>query len=167
MKDEQATTVVDMDTLFNREVNEAEVNEVNRRSATPAGTYITNPDEYPINVFANTFNETDGGTRTVLTFAGLAQATIKGEDVTLRFRFRISPDARKKLDFETKEPTEKDDLPTRLYAQAVTAYRAQQKEAPKNVGQLVEWLKSSPIRVRTFVTQEGEPMVIAISAARR
>lgn len=163
---------VTIDSLFNNEVDTQATEDINRRAATPAGTYTTNPEEYPLNVFANLNEEKDAdgavvGKRTVATITGLAFATIKGEDVTLRLRVRISPDARKKRDFETKELTEKDDLMTRLWAQAVTTYKASVGEYPKRGTDLLEWVKSNPFKVRTFVTQEGENMAIAISPVGR
>lgn len=41
-----------------------------------------------------------------------------------------------------------------------------QKEAPKNVDQLVEWIKSVPVKLRTFITNDGESMVVSISGRR-
>ena len=173
MTDETADNVVDMDELFQREINEAEVNEINKRAAAPQGTYTTVPDEYPLNVFVNEIDEKVNGEptgtkRLILTVTGMAQGVFKGETVNLRLRFGISPDQRAKRNFDTGEEIEgKDDLKTRLYAQAVTTYKASVGDAPKKLGDLVEFLKSSPYKVRTFNTTEGDSMVIAISPARR
>ena len=162
---------VDIDAKFNDEVNAEQVDQIIKDGLPPQGTYQTDPTEYPLNAFLNVNLEKHGetivGERRVITFTGLASGRFDGETITNRLRFRISPDARKKRDFETKELTEKDDLMTRLYAQAVKAYETTVGEKPKRNPDLIEWVKNAPIRVRTFNTDGGESMVIAISPVGR
>ena len=95
----------------------------------------------------------------------------KMKDTTTRLRFSISPDYAKKKVYVNNEWTgeylEKPDSQSKLYAQAVKAYEASVKEMPKGIPALVEFLVSSPIRVRTFTRDDGELGVTTISPAGR
>lgn len=168
-RDEQT---VDIDEKFNDEVNATAVNEGIKSALPPQGTYQTNPEEYPLNAFLGESDEKDESgsvisKRRTITFTGLVSGVFQGETVTNRIRFTISPDRRKKRDFETRELTEKDDIRTRLYDQAVKTYEKSVGEMPKRNNDLVEWLKSNPFNVRTFNTADGESMVITISPRGR
>ncbi len=162
----------DIDEKFNDEVNSAAVNEGIKAALPPQGTYQSHPDEYPLNAYLGEFDEKDAdgavtGKRRTITFTGLFTGKFDGEELTTRFRFAISPDRRKKRDYESGEMTEKDDLKTRLYDQAVKTYEKAAGEMPKRNTDLVEWLKSNPFKVRTFNTSDGESMVLSISPAGR
>ena len=166
------TVTPDLDTLFSDEVNAAQVDQIIKDGLPPQGSYQTNPDEYEVNSFINMQDEKNAegavtGQRRVITFVGIATGRFDGDEVNARMRFRISPDARKKRDWETKELTEKDDLMTRLYAQAVKAYESTTGAKPKRNTDLIDWLKTSSIKVRTFNTDSGESLVIGITPVGR
>lgn len=171
MTEDNGEYQVDMDEKFNDEVNTAAVNEGIKAALAPQGTYQTQ-EEYPLNAFLGESNEKDAdgaitGQRRTITLTGLFAGKFDGEMVTTRLRFVLSPDRRKKRDFVTREMTDKDDLRTRLYDQAVKTYEKTVGEMPKKNTDLVEWLKSNPFKVRTFNTSDGESMVINISPAGR
>ena len=167
----------DMETLFQDEVINAEqVNQTIRDSGAPAGTYQSQPEEYPLNAYPKVreLKDVEGaviGSRRSIDVVGLFVGRFEGEDVKTRIRFTISPDAGKRKVYEgdqwTGDYLDKPDSQSKLYAQAVKAYESSVKEMPKNVIALVEWMKESAFRVRTMVGRDGEPVVLAISPAGR
>ena len=167
----------DMETLFQDEVINAEqVNQTIRDSGAPAGTYQSQPEEYPLNAYPKVreLKDVEGaviGTRRSIDVVGLFVGRFEGEDVKTRIRFTISPDAGKRKVYEgdqwTGDYLDKPDSQSKLYAQAVKAYESSVKEMPKNVIALVEWMKESTFKVRTMVGRDGEPVVLAISPAGR
>ena len=171
-RDEQVETP-DIDTMFADEViNADQINQTIRDSGAPAGTYQSDPDEYPLNAYPKEreLKDVEGaviGERRSIDIVGLF--TMK--DTKTRIRFTISPDYGKRKVYQgdewTGEYLDKPDSQSKLYAQAVKAYEATVKEMPKGVPQLVEFLVSTPIRVRTMVGRDGEPVVLAISPAGR
>ena len=178
MRDEQEETPeVTMDSLFENEVINAEqVNQTIRDSGAPAGTYQSQPEEYPLQAYPKIreLKDVEGqvtGSRKSIDFAGLFVGRFEGKDVTTRIRFTISPEYGKRKVYENEQWTgefmEKPDSQSKLYAQAVKAYESSVKELPKNVLALVEWMKESSFRVRTMVGRDGEPVVLAISPAGR
>ena len=175
--EEQEQPVVDLESLFQDEVINAEqVNQTIRDSGAPAGTYTSQPEEYPINAYPKVreLKDVEGqviGSRKSIDFAGLFVGRFDGKDVTTRIRFTISPEYGKRKGYEgdqwTGEYLDKPDSQSKLYAQAVKTYEATVKEMPKGVLQLVEFLTSTPFRVRTMVGRDGDPVVLAISPAGR
>ncbi len=174
-RDEQP--VVDMESLFQDEVINAEqVNQTIRDSGAPAGTYQSDPDEYPLNAYPKEreLKDVEGaviGKRRSIDIVGLFTGRFDGADVRTRIRFTISPDYGKRKVYEGDqwigEYLDKPDSQSKLYAQAVKAYEATVKELPKGVIQLIEWLRENPFRVRTMQGSNGDPVVLAISPVRR
>ena len=167
---------VTMDDLFNQEVDSAQVEETIRRSLPPVGTYTTNPDESPINVFVAKVAEKDAtgrvtGSRRLATVTGMGTNLRGGEEFKARLRFKMSPDLRKAREYVDGEATgnllDKDDLASRLWAQAVQAYHKTNGSYPQKENELLEWLKSAPFKARIFHTRDGEIMVVAITAANQ
>ena len=173
MIDETPTETPDLESLFQDEVTNAEqVNQTIKDSGAPAGTYQSNPNEYPINAYPQQRDEknVEGaviGQRKSINLVGLF--TMK--DVTTRIRFTISPEYRQKKVYDgdswTGEYAEKPDSQSKLYAQAIKAYEASVHEMPKGVIALVEWMKVNPFRVRTMQGRDGDLVVLAISPAGR
>lgn len=178
-----------LDDLHTAEVNVDEARQVIQRSLPPTATYETDPaTNGPLTVTVAKVQEKRGGQptgtfRTVITMSGRAVAyNVRNEegeveDIPTGIRFRMSPEVRNKVDFETQEDTDKDDIQTRLWAQAVAAYKATYKEDPKTQAQVVEYLRDTPARYRLIQTgvptkanpnPRGEPgtMIVAISAKR-
>jgi hypothetical protein len=163
----------DIESMFQDEVINAEqINQTIRDSGAPAGTYQSDPDEYPLNAYPKEreLKDVEGaviGKRRSIDIVGLF--TMK--DTKTRIRFTISPDYGKRKVYEneswTGEYLDKPDSQSKLYAQAVKAYEATVKEMPKSVPALVEFLIATPFRVRTMVGRDGEPVVLAISPAGR
>lgn len=170
---EEQTEQPTMDSMFADEVINAEqVNQTIKDSGAPAGTYQSDPDEYPLAAYPKEreLKDVEGqviGKRRSIDIVGLFAM----KDVKTRIRFTISPDYGKRKVYEgdswTGEYLDKPDSQSKLYAQLVKAYEAQVKELPKNVPALIEWAVSTPIRVRTMVGRDGEPVVLAVSPAGR
>ena len=170
-RDEQQTP--DLESMFQDEVINAEqVNQTIKDSGAPAGTYQSDPDEYPLRAFPMEREEKDlegqvTGKRRSINITGL----FRMKETTTRIRFTISPDYRQKKVYEgdqwTGEHLEKPDSQSKLYAQAVKVYEATRKELPKSIPALVEFLIESPIAVRTMVGRDGEPVVLNVLAPRR
>lgn len=170
-RDEQP--VVDMESLFQDEVINAEqINQTIRDSGAPAGTYQSDPEEYPLNAYPKEreLKDVEGaviGKRRSIDIVGLFSM----KDTRTRIRFTISPDYGKRKVYEgdqwTGEYLDKPDSQSKLYAQAVKAYEATVKEMPKTVPALVEFLTSTPFRVRTMQGRDGELVALAISPAGR
>ena len=177
MTDERDESTVDMESLFQNEVINAEqVNQTIRDSGAPAGTYQTNPEEYPLQVYPKVreLKDMEGqvtGSRKSIDIVGLFTGRFDGKEERARVRFTISPEYHRRKVYEgdqwTGEFMDKPDSQSKLYAQAVKAYEAGAKELPKNVLQLVEWMTQNPFRVRTMVGRDGDPVVLAISPTGR
>jgi hypothetical protein len=175
---------ITLDDLFKQDVDLAVADEINRASLSPSGTYQSDPGEAPLNAFPSKVklkdadgNET-GQERLVITLTGRAVATIKGKVEKAGLRVRMSPDRMKKVDFESGEVTDKDDLQSRLWAQAIGAFKAQFGEAPKSMGAVVQYLTEYPVRFRVIQIgvptksnpePNGEPgnLVMSISPVRK
>jgi len=176
MSEREEGQTVDLEMLFRDEVvNSEAVDKAIRESGSPAGTYTTNPEEYPLNVFVEEREEKDAdgkvtGKRRQITLTGLVFATIAGRDEKARVRIRISPDVRQAKEYDADTWTggylNKPDSQTKLFAMAAKVYEATVKDKPKSVVALVEFLKENPFRVRTMVGRDGEPVVLAISPTR-
>ncbi len=169
---EENEQVLDIDTLFQDEVINAEqVNQTIRDSGAPAGTYTSNPEEYPLNAYVKEreLKDVEGaviGKRRSIDIVGLFQM----KDTKTRIRFTISPDYGKRKVYEgdqwTGEYLDKPDSQSKLFAQAVKVYEAARKELPKGVPQLVEFLREESFSVRTMVGRDGEPVVLNVLARR-
>ena len=171
-RDEQILPV-DMETLFQDEVINAEqVNQTIKDSGAPAGTYQSDPDEYPLNAYPKEreLKDVEGqviGKRRSIDIVGLFSM----KDTKTRIRFTISPDYAKKKIYVNNEWTgeylDKPDHQSKLYAQAVKTYEATVKEMPKSIPALVEFLTGTPIRVRTMQGDDGELVALSVSPAGR
>lgn len=182
-------TALTLDDLHDREVDVAGARAVQQRALPPSATYETDPDENgPMNVAVAIVPEKRGGaltgtSRTVITLSGRATAfRVRGEDgevsdVPTGIRFKMSPDVRRKVDWETQEETDKDDIQTKLWAQAVTVYQQAIGDEPKSQKAVVEYLRDNAARYRLIQTgvatksnpePRGEPgtMVVAIQVKR-
>lgn len=149
--------------LFEQPVDAKEAAEITKRNMAPAGEYVTDPEEFGQLSVTAQVNE-DG--RRVFAFFG--RMTHVKEQVQAQVRFRLSPDARPKKDFQTGEIIEgKDDLNTRLYAAAVKAYTLGHDGAtPKKLGDLTEWLQTvGGLRVGTMQGDE-DLIVLRLNAPR-
>ena len=185
-EDTNAETV-SLDSLHTQEINHAEVDDTLRRGLSPAGTYLTNPAEFgEMNATVAKVEEKDDagkviGERLVITLVGRGTARVRlgteNKEVTAPIRVQMSPDTRRKRDFQTGEELEQNDSKSQRWAEAVKAYEQQFKERPKNVGAVVEFLQKYPARFRVIQvgvptknnpTPDGEPrnFVMAIYAAR-
>lgn len=187
MSDDQ-TSEVNLDSLHTIEVEHAQVDDTLRRGLLSAGNYVTDPAEFgPMTALVNKMEDKDDagnvtGERLVITLMGRGRAKVR-EDGEVKLvegrlpRIQISPDARRKIDRETKEELGVMDNKTNLYAQAVKAYQAHFKERPKHVGQVVDYLTNYPAQFRIIQIgvptknrpePDGEPMnwCMGISAIR-
>lgn len=157
--------------LYDAPVDAEEAAAIQKRNAKPAGDYTTDPDTF--GELTDTPSQDDDG-RASIAFFGRAAITVRktGETVANTVRFRISPDARPKKIYENDQDTgrvdpTKNDSQTKLYAEAVGTFAQVNGEPPKNVGQLVAWLKSGVYVVNTMVGRDGELVVLHIKAPRK
>ena len=136
---------------------------VRRRNQQPAGDYETVPEEF--GEFSCTPSTSEDG-RVTFTFFGRGRITRKGETTEAALRYRLSPDARPKKNFETGEEIEgKDDLQTRLWAEAVALYSNGNGSAPGTRRHLLEYLQAARIRLNTMNGEDGL-IVLHLKAAR-
>lgn len=143
----------DPSSFYDAPVNAQEAEAIRKRNLPPSGDYETDPEEF--GEFSCTPSTSEDG-RVTFTFFGRARITRKGETTEASLRYRISPDARTKKNFETGEEMEgKDDLQTRLWAEAVGVYAAQREEGPKNRRQLCEFLQGARLRLNTMNGEDG------------
>lgn len=154
----------DVEHWYDEPVDAKEADAIQKRNQQPAGDYETVPEEF--GEFSCTPTTNDEG-RLTFTFFGRGRTQRKGEVTEASLRYRISPDARTKRNFETGEEIEgKDDLQTRLWAEAVSVYAQAQGEAPKTRRQLVEFLQQTPLRLNTMNGEDGL-IVLHIKSVRR
>lgn len=172
MTEDYQDNVVDIDSMFNKEVDASQAEEAIQSLLPPKGNYQTNPDDYPLNAFANEFEEKDGsGKRRMVTLTGFAFATIEGTEYKTRLRLRLSPDARKAAEYVDDEPTgeltDKDDAATKRWNEALKLYKDKVKSLPKNELELIEFLKATPFRVYGYHGRNGEMGFSQITAPKR
>lgn len=150
---------------FDTEVDAQQAAEVQKRNMAPAGTYQTDPDTF--GELTVTPSVQDDG-RKVFAFFGRTKYAGRGDEVVSVLRFRISPDARPKKDVDGNVVVGKDDLSTRLYAQAVGAYtKAHDGDTPKTLRDLSDWIKSvQGLQLRTMQGSD-DLIVLNINAPRR
>jgi len=155
--------------LYDAPIDAQQAAEIQKRNAKPAGDYTTDPESF--GELTDTVQKSDDG-RTSVSFFGRATVTRKTEVVTNALRFKISPEARNKKIYVDGADTgqvdpNKDDLQTRLYAEAIGTFTQVNDEAPKNLGQLVAWLKSGVYTLNTMLGSDGELVVLHIKAPRK
>lgn len=150
---------------FDAPVDAQQAQEIQKRNMAPAGTYVTDPDTF--GELTVTPSQQDDGRR-VFAFFGRTKYAGKGDEVVSALRFRLSPDARPKKTADGEVVAGKDDLSTRLYAQAVGAYaRANDGATPKTLRDLSDWIKAVPgLQLRTMQGSD-DLIVLNIQAPRR
>lgn len=169
-----------VDDLFGDElIDQESVQRVRVSDQPPAGTYLTDPVEYAVSVQMRVMTPKNGGpSRQLVGFRGRGEAKVGDRVYVHRLEFDLSPDERFALEYQNGEPTgerldgedgrpTKYDLATRLWKDAVEAYRATYREAPKTKGQVVEYLKEKPIRVRVYINPKGDLAVGSLKAGGR
>lgn len=169
--------VESVDSLFDKEADLAGAKAIKKRNMAPAGTYITNPDDYPVTVIPVKVAEKDkagdetGSTRATATIIARATATIKGEEAIALLRFSISPDRRPKKIYDGRDWTgevneQKDDLSSRLWADVTDMYaETHSTDAPPKQSDIVDYLRTFPVALRTMQGDDGL-IVLGISARR-
>ena len=161
---DDATVDETVSDMYDAPIDAQEAEAIKKRNLPPSGDYDTVPEEF--GEFSVTPSTNEAG-RLTFTFFGRGRTQRKGEVTESSLRYRISPDQRNKIDFATGEEVEgKDDLQTRLWAEAVGVYAAVQGEAPKNRRQLIEFLQQASIRLNTMNGEDGL-IVLHIKAPAR
>jgi len=98
--------------------------------------------------------------------AGNDRKVNNGEPFLARVNFKVSSDYRKKIDWVSKEETEKYDLPSRLWAQAEKTYTAVVGDKPKTKEQVTDFLSQGEYALRgaQFTGDDGTTrfMIVAI-----
>ena len=152
----------EFDSLYDDPVDAEAAAVTRKRNMAPGGTYVTDPDTY--GEFTVTPSKQEDGRR-VFAFFGRARYAGRGETVETALRFRISPDTRPKKDQDGNVVEGKDDLASRMWASAIATYEKVNDEAPKNTGQLVDFLKAGSLRLRTM-QGDDDLIVLNITPAR-
>lgn len=153
----------DIDSVLGGEVNVEDTAATLKAGLPPAGTYQSDPEQYPLSAFV----DKDKAGRRVITLQGIA--VFKGGESKARIRVKLSPDTREGKVYvdgqDTGESTGKPDSKSLRWAEAVRAYQQTFKENPKREANVVEYLKTSPIKFRMF--QGSEDLACAnISAGK-
>ena len=154
----------DAKSLLERDSDLEVVATLRRDAMDPAGTYVSQPDEYPL-----TFRVEDFKGRRVVTLNGLVKleklkdrgTALPDHEVRTRLNFfKLSPDRRNKLVYgEDNKPTG-EELPTPdaqslRWLEARDAYKTVTGEEAKQDIQVVEFLTQHPIRFVMFQGTKG------------
>lgn len=158
-----------LDELLEQQVAMDQVKQAEKDLLLPAATYTTVP------ALKLKLTRNDQGRQFARFFGGIVASLESGEEVKGNVGFSISWERANRLDRETGGDTGKPDNATKLYVQAVAAYKKAYGEAPSTTGDVIKYLRDYPVRVRVIqigVPTERNPepdgeagnMVVAISA---
>lgn len=152
MVDETATS-----DMYDQPVDVASAQETLKRNLPPAGTYVTMVEEYEPTVTPIKF---EGDARQFFNVFVRAAQQVRGGDVVEQgLRFKFSQETRPATKFGTREVIEgKDDSSSKRYAELVKAYldySGEDGEPLKTLGQLIEFIKTTPLNVRTMQGDNG------------
>ena len=154
----------DIENLWEDQVNDQEVKQMESELLLPVGTYVTVPGSFG----RKDFIDEENGNRRVASFFGKIVMTDPetNKEVVGAKGYRISPDRRNKITEEdgVKTDTGKPDFKSNLYVQAVKAYTVAYGEAPKKVVDVLTYLTEFPHRVRVIKTKDNSNLIVAISA---
>lgn len=154
----------DLENLWEGQVNDQEVKQMESELLLPVGTYITVPGSFG----RKDFIDEENGNRRVASFFGKIVLTDPetGKEIVGAKGYRISPDRRNKIVEEdgVKTDTGKPDFKSNLYVQAVKAYTVAYGEAPKREIDVLNYLTEFPHRVRVIKTQDNSNLIVSISA---
>lgn len=130
--------------------------ETYKRNLPPTGNYISNLADFEPTVEKVTF---EGETRLLFNVFLRATLTKGGETIENALRFRFSPEIRQATKFGTNEVIEgKDDSASKRYAELVKCYldaTGEDGEPLKTIGQLIEFIKSTPLQMATMNGDRG------------
>lgn len=138
------------------------VSKTRRDAMDPAGTYVSDPENYPL---TSGVQKDDRDGRLVVTLSGLLTLlkpdkgfSMPEDGVKTRLNyFKLSPDRRNRVDYETKEelsPARPDSLSLR-WLEARDAYFTVYGEEAKQDLDVVKCLVSVPIHFRLFQGNRG------------
>lgn len=163
-------TIPDMDALFEQSVNDADVRQTQMDTILPAGSYVTSTLTKQVTRVTETdrfvLEKPAAEGRLMIRFFGVAEMTVSEKNATptqpagtvIRgaIPFSISPD--RAFSLKDGVSTGKPDNTTKLYAQAVAAYRQAYKIPASqtiSLGDVVRYLENYPVMLR--VQQFGVP----------
>lgn len=142
---------------YNDPVDVKSAQETYKRNQPPAGVYVTLLETFEPAVEPFSFEGDSRKFYSVFLRAGQQQKN--GDIVEQGLRFRFSAEARPATKFGTNEVIEgKDDSATKRYAELVKAYldwAGEDGEPLKTMGQLVTFIKSVPLSIRTMNGDNG------------
>lgn len=136
---------------------------IRRDSMDPAGTYVSDPEEFPLRYTVEEFK----GRRNVTLFGLVTlvkprdkNAKLPEHAVRAQLRFRLSPDRRNKLVYDenntpTGEETQTPDASSVRWLEAREAYRTVVGEEAKQDIQVVEFLVEHPVYFSMFQGNRG------------
>lgn len=155
----------DLENLWEGQVNDQEVKQMESELLLPVGTYTTVPGnfkrrDYPADA------EHDNR-RSASFFGRIVKTDETGKETVGALGYSLSPDRRNKF-IETesgaKEDTGKPDFKSSLYVQAVKAYTVAYGEAPQKEINVLNYLVEFPHRVRVIKTKDNRNLIVSISA---
>ena len=143
--------------MYDAPVDVPQAQETLKRNLPPAGTYISMNDEYEPTVTPIKFEGDDRQYFNVFVRGGMR--TKGGDVVEQGLRFKFSQETRPATRFGTNEVIEgKDDSASKRYAELVAAYllwAGEDGEPLKTLGQLIEFVKQTPLNYRTMQGDNG------------
>lgn len=158
-----------MEELFEAQVKMDEVKQAEKDLLLPVATYTTVP------ALQVKKGVSDNG-RPYVRFFGPIQTVIEatGEEIKANIGFTFSHVRKNRLD-KDGEDTGKPDNMTKLYTNAVSAYKKAYSENPSTVNDVINYIRDYPVRVRVIQigvptknspdpTGEAGNMVVALSA---
>ena len=153
---------------FDQPIDASAAQEILKRNRKPQGDYTTDPERFGDLVVTTRVG--DDGRFTVRFFGRMTQSKRGAEAVTNAVAFSLSPQRRPKKIWVDGQDTgqvdeSKDDLQTKLYAQAIALYTEVTEHAPKKLDDLVEFLKSARYVVQTMA-QGDDLMGTALKKVR-
>lgn len=144
--------------MYDAVVDVAAAQETLKRNLPPAGTYTTMLEDFEPSVTPVKF---EGDDRQFFNVFVRASIKVKGQEepVEQGLRFKFSQETRPATKFGTNEIIEgKDDSSSKRYAELVKAYldwAGEDGEPLKTLGQLIEFIKATPLQIRTMQGDNG------------
>lgn len=143
--------------MYDQPIDVQGAQETLKRNLPPAGTYVSMVEEYEPTVTPIKFEGDNRQFFNVFLRAGLR--TKGGEVVEQGLRFKFSQETRPATKFGTNEVIEgKDDSASKRYAELVKAYldyAGEEGEPLKTLGQLITFIQTVPLNVRTMQGDNG------------
>lgn len=174
---DEAVPEFTLEDLFGEQVDQQQLDEAARKLLLPNGTYTTEPPFNPkisirdIATGAIVDSSQPGFKLDKSKHRRMANlwGTVVHGDTRGKIGYRLSPDYKNAVDWETGVELDKPDAAYKNYVQASKAYKVAHGisgDAGVTVAEILAYLRDYPHRLRIMQTSDGENRVVAISAIR-